>query len=208
MSEPNNLYFLGVGALNAPPFSADDVEAVLKAAIGPSAVTRTQDKHGIVIDYWFEGDAHIAQVSFASHHARPLVLLGLYQVLLERAPATRAMDLLAAISTRLNLAIGRTSRYNMDCLPAEDEWEGALNMVDWFQYFGPELARRWTSDYLRSGPFERAEMFPGGAVALVVAPRPFGRLPRRAPADYLGIALRPLYGRNPATGERIVIPWD
>jgi hypothetical protein len=45
-----------------------------------------------------------------------------------------------------------------------------------------------------------------GAVGLILGDEP--RRPRiREAAEALGLAIRPRYGRNPATGEPIVIPY-
>jgi hypothetical protein len=102
----------------------------------------------------------------------------------------------------------RTSNENFTMVGKSSELAGDIDGLDWFQYFSPRLARAWSMEYLRRGPFFRVEGFEDGAVSIFLAANPFVRYSRRTAADYLGIRLRPVLGRNPVTGAQFVIPWD
>lgn len=91
-------------------------------------------------------------------------------------------------------------------LIAEDELDGALTALHWFQYLSPALAARWGVAHLERGPFAQTLTEGDGSVALVLPGGPFAVTGQRDAAAYLEFTLRPIVGRNPATGERIVIP--
>jgi hypothetical protein len=89
----------------------------------------------------------------------------------------------------------------------EQELDGTLEFVDWFQYLSPNLAQRWDAEVLH-GAFGAASQLSSGAWCLWLGGSPMDELVgRRHAAEALGVTLRPAIGRNPKTGEPIVIPW-
>ena len=90
----------------------------------------------------------------------------------------------------------------------ESEVVGALEFVDWYQYFGPRVVERLGRERLLGSPAFQITEIECGAIVMLLAPDPWSEnLSRRKVADYLGIVLPPLRARNPKTGEPIVIPW-
>jgi hypothetical protein len=113
-------------------------------------------------------------------------------------------SLLFGLGVDLRLVLGRAIRegFHMSVHPEEVTPDGALTGLGWFQYFGPAIAGRWPDEVWQ--PF-RTMRGSDGAVGLILGDDPLRPRIREA-ATALGLAIRPLYGRNPATGERIVIP--
>jgi len=87
------------------------------------------------------------------------------------------------------------------------EIKGELQFLDWYQFLSKSIVSRWGTAYLRSGPFYKVEEYSNGACGIWLAHSPLDRLRRAKAAEYLGVDLPPLYGKNPKTGERIIIPW-
>lgn len=105
----------------------------------------------------------------------------------------------------LDVALGRTIRewFHMAIRQEEIAPDGALTGLGWFQYFGPRIAARWPADVWE--PF-RTMRGDDGAIALILGDEPLRPRIREA-ATALGLSIRPLYGRNPATGAPVLIPY-
>lgn len=81
--------------------------------------------------------------------------------------------------------------------------------LDWIQYWGPAIVDRWGMEALRRGPFYRVHVYDNGGAGIWMGREPDqGMLSRRDAAAYLGLKLRPIYGRNPRTGKPVEIAWD
>ena len=114
-------------------------------------------------------------------------------------------DLCRATGARLARSIS-AENFGLTLI-AEEELEGALTALHWFQYLPPAVAARWGVAHLERGPFAQTLTDGDGSVALVLPGGPFAVTGQRDAAAHLGFTLRPIVGRNPATGERIVIPY-
>jgi len=131
----------------------------------------------------------------------------------EEAFQTLGQDLVGrvfvALSEALRPSLARSYDEGGHGIIKEPELSGSLEFIDWFQYLSPTLVSRWGLEVLRQGPFATVEALPSGACCLWLQGSPIdGLVGRRAAAEALGITLRPLIGRNPRTGEPIVIPWN
>lgn len=89
----------------------------------------------------------------------------------------------------------------------DGEIDGPLEFIDWYQYLGPRVVERLGRGLVLSAPAFRITEDGRGAVVMLLASGPWDDFSRRAVAAHLRVTLRPLYGRNPATGERVIIPW-
>lgn len=114
-----------------------------------------------------------------------------------------------ALSEALRPSLARSFNELGHGIIEEPELSGSLEFIDWFQYLSSTLVSRWGLEVLRQGPFATVDVLPSGACCLWLQGSPIEVLVgRRAAAEALGITLRPLMGRNPRTGEPIVIPWN
>jgi hypothetical protein len=118
------------------------------------------------------------------------------------------VKLWSSISTSLDAALGRTFLDIGYGTIQPAEIEGPLQFLDWYQYFPSSVVNRWGISYLRAGPFYKVEEYSNGACGIWLAAFPFERLGRMKAAEYLGVKLPRLYGKNPQTGEQMYIPWD
>jgi hypothetical protein len=108
----------------------------------------------------------------------------------------------------LRAALGRTFLEIGYGTVQVSEIEGPLQFVDWYQYFSQRVVDRWGIRYLRDGPFHRVEEYANGACGIWLAKSPFERLNRRSAAEYLGVTLPKLFGKNPQTGEPMELSWN
>lgn len=112
------------------------------------------------------------------------------------------------VAISLHAALGRTFLDIGYGTIQAGEIDGPLVFVDWYQYYSLHLVERWGMSRLKEGPFYRVDEYPNGACGLWLAPSPFGRLGRLKAAEYLGVQLPKLFGKNPQTGEQMEIPWN
>jgi len=112
-----------------------------------------------------------------------------------------------SISVAMDAVLGRTlTEGGYGCIQAA-ELAGPLQFIDWYQYFSPSMVERWGISRLREGPFYRVEEYPNSACGIWLARSPLERLGRAKAAEYLGVNLPKLQGKNPRTSEPIEIPW-
>jgi hypothetical protein len=116
--------------------------------------------------------------------------------------------LFSNLCIRLDADLARTFPDTGYFIVTPPELNGQLAFIDWYQYLSPKLVSRWGLEYLRRGPFHRVEIYPNGGCGIWLAASPEPPLGRTKAAEYLGITLPKLYGRNPQTRENIEIPWD
>jgi hypothetical protein len=91
----------------------------------------------------------------------------------------------------------------------KSELEGALDFIDWFQYFSPRVVAKLGSEALSKVPEASVEFLASGACVLWLPGSPIDILRgRRAVAESLRIRLRPLVAKNPKTGYPLTIPWS
>jgi hypothetical protein len=135
---------------------------------------------------------------------RGVVYVVLRETAVRRLDSESLAALFFGLGFDLDLILGRTVRegFAMCVRPEEVAPEGALTGLGWFQYFGPEIAGRWPPEVWE--PF-RTMRGNDGAVGLILGDDPLQPRIRDA-AEALGLSIRPLYGRNPATGEPFLIP--
>lgn len=97
--------------------------------------------------------------------------------------------------------------YFDDTVPMLEETVLGPDCLHWLQYFGPELARRWTLPFLQSGPLYGIHGFESGGVGLSLGRSPFEEmLSVKAAAEYMRIPLRPLLAKD-AHGRPIEKDW-
>jgi hypothetical protein len=92
-------------------------------------------------------------------------------------------------------------------LVQDAELEGAIEFIDWYQYFSPRVVERLGRERVMSAPAFKIIENDRGAIVMLLAEGPWQDFSRKRIAAHLGVTLRPCYGRNPATGEKIIIPW-
>lgn len=114
----------------------------------------------------------------------------------------------SSVAISLHAALGRTFLDIGFGTIQTGEIDGPLLFVDWYQYYSLHLVERWGLPRLKEGPFYRVDEYPNGACGLWLAPSPLERLGRLKAAEYLGVQLPKLYGKNPQTGEQMEIPWN
>jgi hypothetical protein len=208
MSEPPDLFLLAVLPRGAhlpdvsalvPVFRETGVARIERA---PAASSRSECYR--LVD---ETGTERATCNLGIHGGRSYVHVQVPAACVVELGSRELMDVLAGITRALRPDLARTHDSTFATALGPDEWVGTVTALDWFQYFGPALASAWPRSYLERGPFARVEMDRDGGVGVFLAERPGGQLPRQAAADYLGIRLRPLMARHPATGDPIVIPW-
>jgi len=122
-------------------------------------------------------------------------------------------ETLAAYLTRLSrglgVRLGRSFRGGGGGhgIVQPQELGGALEFVDWFQYFSAGIVARWGASYVAAGPFWKTERFEDGSMVVLLGRDPFEGLgSRKAAAEYLGIELRPLLGKD-FHGNPIELEW-
>jgi hypothetical protein len=113
----------------------------------------------------------------------------------------------SGLCLHLDAALGRTYREGLYGTVDPSEIVGPLRFVDWYQFFSPGIVDRWGLKRLREGPFHTVEEYPSGACGIWLSNSPFERIPRSKAAEYLGVVLPKLYGKNPQTGEPMEISW-
>jgi len=106
-------------------------------------------------------------------------------------------SLLRDLCDGTSVLLGRTDTAEMMGVVTEAELQSGPDWFDWFQYWGPDLVRRWGLDRIKAGPFRLVEPRPSGACALTLFDGPDDpdqmKLQRRA-AKHLGIQLREFPG--------------
>jgi len=126
---------------------------------------------------------------------------------LEEYGAEQLAELFAWLSDCTHARRGRTTGAVAPGFVRTDELDGQLEFVDWFQYWGASIVRRWGVSRLRAGPFHSVVTRADGAYVLLLAEQPDDEtMSRRAAAEYLGIELRPIYAQVEA-GKPVRIPW-
>lgn len=119
----------------------------------------------------------------------------------------RIAEVFTKACTHLGAYLGRSDPGLGNGLVQEREIDGPLEHIDWYQYFGPRVVERLGRSLVLSAPAFSVTEDARGAVVMLLAAGPWDDFSRRAAAAHLGVTLRPVYGRNPATGKPIVIPW-
>lgn len=147
--------------------------------------------------------------AFSLHPAPQLAMLRAYAEDLGKCPSTILADVFTELCVALGGSIARSDLGTGVGLVSEREVDGALEFVDWYQYFGPSIVLRIGRERVLTSPaFKVAPTHNGGAVVLA-GPDPLARGLRRRPlAEHLGITLRPRFMLNPSTGSRVEQPWD
>lgn len=112
------------------------------------------------------------------------------------------------LSIRLDAVLARTFPDTGHFIITASELNGTLAFLDWYQYLSLQVVRRWGLDYLQNGPFYKVESYPNEGCGIWLARSPYEPLRRAKAAEYLGITLPKLYGRNPQTRENVEIPWN
>jgi hypothetical protein len=118
-------------------------------------------------------------------------------------------NLLKRLCRGLKVGLGRSFRGGGggQGLMSPQELVGPLEFVDWFQYLSAPIVSRWGVSYVAEGPFHRTESLDDGAMVLLLGADPFeGLLSRKKAAEYLGIGLRPLVGKD-FHGNPVHLEW-
>lgn len=146
-----------------------------------------------------------------SYTLRPpcqLAMFGPYSPDLRPYEPLRIADMFTRVCTVLHADIGRSDLGSGVGFVRESEVNGDLEFIDWYQYLGPRTVDRLGRERLLGAPAFQITEHKCGGVVMLLAPDPWSEnFSRTRVADHLGIALRPLHARNPATGEPIVIQW-
>jgi hypothetical protein len=119
----------------------------------------------------------------------------------------RLAEMFTRICAGLDADLGRSDLGGGYGLIRETELDGPLEFIDWYQYIGPRIVERMGRDRLLASPAFRMTTLESGAIVMQLATGPWDDFSRTKVADHLGIRLRPLTGRNPMTGEPIVLNW-
>ncbi len=164
-------------------------------------------QHGITWSYRVAGALDVTLEVSVSRSLPRQMLVKIDEMQWAALGPERLADLLFALSLRADVILARTTSLEDTAVVLDDELDGDVKGLHWFQFLSPRIAARWAADNVMRGPFSRVLTDGSGAVGLVLPGTPFLVKGRRAAAQYLGIQLRPIYGRNPVTGERIVIPY-
>jgi hypothetical protein len=115
-------------------------------------------------------------------------------------------DWLMGVSDALGARFAR-SYFSHVGVPTLAELDTGPDSVDWLQYFSADLIGRMRMP-LPGGPFHNVRMFESGGGGFSLGPSPFSDLMSQiAAADYLGLRLRPVLARNPATGTDFEMKW-
>jgi hypothetical protein len=158
---------------------------------------------------WLIGDAR-APISVTLFPGQPWSKLHVDVVddHLNQYGSQRIVDLLSWLCGATHARLARTSGASGIGVVKEQELDGALEVVDWFQYWSEPIVRRWGMARLSVGPFHRVLPLSEGGCSIILSAEPDDEnMSRKAAAEFLGITLRPVYGVNPQTGERILVPW-
>jgi hypothetical protein len=121
----------------------------------------------------------------------------------------RARDTAACL---LSLSDGLQARFARSyggdvSVPMNSELTTGPDSLDWLQYFCADVAQAMPAR-LEDGPFHDFWRFASGGAGISLGVSPLGDLLScKAAAGYLGITLRPIRGRNPATGAPISLNW-
>jgi hypothetical protein len=119
------------------------------------------------------------------------------------------VDFLSGLCIALDVVLGRMfSLVHGFGTVKEPELVGKLEFLDWYQYLSPRIVSRYGIEYLRGGPFYKIEEYPSGGCCILLADSPEQRLGRIKAAEYLGIKLPKLVGKNPITGQPLEIAWS
>jgi hypothetical protein len=179
-------------------------------------VAATHAKHfGLNLD---EKRSHETEIRFGGGDGRPRLVLrlnhnkwsdfGVFALrpqFLDIVGADKVVPWLLTISDELRCSLART--FSDETVPMLEETALGPNCLDWLQYFGPEVAKRWSFPFLQKGPFHNVVGFKSGGVGIQLGPSPFEHLMSiRAAADYLGLNLRPRMSTN-GKGEAVEREW-
>jgi hypothetical protein len=125
---------------------------------------------------------------------------------LERYGTDWIVELFKGLSIACNVGLSRTTAWGGVGFVREQELAGQLEFVDWFQYWAKPIVDRWGMAFLTAGPFHRVEAHSDGCTLLLTAEPDDEGMSRKSAAEYLGVQLRPVFGRL-ETGEPFQIPW-
>ena len=191
-------------------FSEEDVDAAHDAAADAVGFTLRGIKHdtdGGITRRYGAGGAETLPFAYTLRPPCQLAMFGLWRSRAGIFAPAAVVEMFTRICESLNVDLARTDQSGGIGLVQPSEVSGTLEFVDWFQYVGPRLATVLGRERLLTAPVFRVEER-GHGIMMMLAADPFeGNLPRRRVSEHLGITLRPLLGRNPATGAPIVIPW-
>lgn len=119
------------------------------------------------------------------------------------------VEFLSGLCIALDVGLGRMfSMVDGFGTVKETELVGKLEFLGWYQYPSPAIVSRYGIEYLREGPFYKIEEYPNGACCILLADSPQQKLGRVKAAEYLGIKLPKLLGKNPITGQPMEIAWS
>ena len=137
---------------------------------------------------------------FRSDNSSHLLCEGVNQAQFVALGGGAVVALLASLSDGLRVRLGRSVGEAFNETVFEREIDGAVDCLDWCQFFGSDLWSRWHLDHLRAGPFHEVRTCEHGGYILM-GPSPFEPLKGiKAAAEYLGIQLRPV--NAPVRGAR------
>ena len=136
-------------------------------------------------------------------------MFGVFGMTADLFTADRAAEtarVLLALADGLRARFAR-SYFGDSAVPTVNELEQGPDSLDWLQYFGSAITNRFPKP-LSGGPFHATYTFDSGGAGIALGVSPFGDLlSRKAAAQYLGITLRPIRAKNPATGAPIELTW-
>src|SRR5262245_13765366 len=193
----------------AGPTDADVAAAHDAAAATVGMVLRGVERSlsGTTRSYGEPGAAALG-FSYTLEPPCQLAMFSLHPDAVQSYAPVRVASMFTRVCEALDADIARSDFGSGYGLVQESELTGAVEFVDWYQYFGPRVVERIGLERLLDAPAFQVSETDRGGIVMLLASDPFsGHVSRTPIADHLGIKLRPLQARNPQTGEPIVIPW-